>query len=203
MATPTTPTDAQRRRARDLAQNGRQAAILGDSAAAFAQMREASQLDPTDADLAYQLARAYETAGAPGNAVKEYCRFLAIAPNAPEAGEARSRVAALAPPTFSTGPTVASTLFDAGVAAFDRKQFVRVAHLVRTKDECVEDCEDYGHQPEAKRYRGHNRQGNQGCPPERPQREPEVPYHTLEQHADERRRWLTKSSFGPGTSGEI
>jgi tetratricopeptide (TPR) repeat protein len=123
VATPTTPTDAQRRRARDLAQNGRQAAILGDSAAAFAQMREASQLDPTDTDLAYQLARAYETAGASGNAVKEYCRFLAIAPNAPEAGEARSRVAALAPPTFSTGPTVASTLFDAGVAAFDRKLF--------------------------------------------------------------------------------
>jgi tetratricopeptide (TPR) repeat protein len=85
-------------------------------------MREASQLNPTDADLAYQLARAYETAGAPANAAKEYCRFLAIAPNAPEAGEARARVAALAPPTTVSGPTVASTLFDAGVAAYDRKQ---------------------------------------------------------------------------------
>src|SRR4051812_1904650 len=62
--TPTAPTDAQRKQARDLARNGRQAAMLGDSAAAFAQMREASKLDPTDADLAYQLARAYETAGA-------------------------------------------------------------------------------------------------------------------------------------------
>jgi tetratricopeptide (TPR) repeat protein len=121
--TPIPPTDAQRRRARDLAQNGRQAAILGDSAAAFAQMREASQLDPTDADLAYQLARAYETARASANAAREYCRFLAIAPNAPEAGEARSRVAALTPATFSSGPTVAATLFDAAVAAFDRKQF--------------------------------------------------------------------------------
>ena len=120
--TPPTPTDAQRRRARDLAQNGRQAAILGDSAAAFAQMREASQLDPTDGDLAYQLARAYETAGSSANAAKEYCRFLAIAPNAPEAGEARSRVATLAPPNLSAGPTVASALFDAGVAAYERKQ---------------------------------------------------------------------------------
>src|SRR4051794_3999071 len=63
LPTPPAPTDAQRRRARDLAQNGRQAAILGDSGAAFTQMREASQLDPTDSDLAYQLARAYETAG--------------------------------------------------------------------------------------------------------------------------------------------
>jgi tetratricopeptide (TPR) repeat protein len=119
---PATPTDAQRRRARDLANNGRQAAILGDSAAAFAQMREASQLNPTDADLAYQLARAYETAGSTANAAKEYCRFLAIAPNAPEAGEARARVAVLAPPTTVSGPTVASTLFDAAVAAYDRKQ---------------------------------------------------------------------------------
>jgi hypothetical protein len=34
------------------------------------------------------------------NAAKEYCRFLAIAPNAPEAGEARSRVATLAPPNL-------------------------------------------------------------------------------------------------------
>jgi tetratricopeptide (TPR) repeat protein len=120
--TPPTPTDVQRRRARDLAQNGRQAAILGDSAAAFAQMREAIQLDPTDADLAYQLARAYETAGSLANAAKEYCRFLAIAPNAPEAGEARSRVATLTPANLSAGPTVAAALFDAGVAAYERKQ---------------------------------------------------------------------------------
>jgi tetratricopeptide (TPR) repeat protein len=120
---PKTPTDAQRRRARDLAQNGQQAAILGDTAAAFAQMREASSLDPTNADLAYQLARAYETAGAGANAAKEYCRFLAIAPNAPEASEARGRISVLAPPAQVSGPTVASTLFTAAVAAYDRKQF--------------------------------------------------------------------------------
>jgi tetratricopeptide (TPR) repeat protein len=121
---PKTPTDEDRRKARDLAQNGRQAAILGDSAAAFAQMREASTLDPTDADLAYQLARAYETAGAGTNAAKEYCRFLLIAPSAPEAAEARSRVAALVPVTQSSAPTVASTLFGAGVAAYEHTQLV-------------------------------------------------------------------------------
>src|SRR4051794_10181573 len=122
--TPPTPTEAQRRQARNLAQNGRQAAILGDSAAAFQQMRQASALDPTYADLAYQLARAYETAGASANAAKEYCRFLSIAPNAPEASEARSRVAALAPTISVSGPTVASALFDAGVQAYERKQLV-------------------------------------------------------------------------------
>jgi tetratricopeptide (TPR) repeat protein len=124
---PKTPTDAQRKQARDLALNGRQAAMLGDSAAAFAQMREASRLDPTDADLAYQLARAYETASEGERAAKEYCRFLAIAPNAAEAGEARSRVAALAPPSMSAEPTVASTAFGAAVAAYDRKQLAEAA----------------------------------------------------------------------------
>jgi len=85
-------------------------------------MREASTLDPTDADLAYQLARAYETAGAGPNAAKEYCRFLSIAPNAPEAAEARNRVAALVPVTHSSAPTVASTLFGAGITAYERTQ---------------------------------------------------------------------------------
>ena len=119
---PKAPTDAQRKQARDLAQNGRQAAILGDSAAAFAQMREASTLDPTDSDLAYDLARAYETAHAAESAAKEYCRFLSIAPNAPEAGEVRNRIAALVPAKPVTGPTVASALFNAGVVAYDSKK---------------------------------------------------------------------------------
>ena len=119
---PKAPTEAQRRQARALAQNGRQAAILGDSSAALTQMREATALDPTDADLAYQLARAYETAGAGTNAAKEYCRFLAIAPNAPEAAEARGRVATLVPKAPVSGPTVAATLFTAAIAAYERKQ---------------------------------------------------------------------------------
>jgi tetratricopeptide (TPR) repeat protein len=119
---PKAPTDAQRRQARNLAQNGRQAAILGDSANALTQMREASLLDPTDADLAYQLARAYEIGGAAANAAKEYCRFLAIAPNAPEAAEARNRAAALAPTIPNSASTVAGALFTSGVAAYDRRQ---------------------------------------------------------------------------------
>lgn len=122
LPTPKAPTDAQRQQARTLAENGRQAAILGDSSAALTQMRQATALDPTDADLAYQLARAYETAGAGLNAAKEYCRFLAIAPSAPEAAEARGRVAALIPKTPVAGPTVAATLFTAAVAAYERRQ---------------------------------------------------------------------------------
>ena len=109
-----------RRKARDLAQNGRQAAILGDSAAALAQLKEASAIDPTDSDLAYELARAYESSGAGANAAKEYCRFLALAPNAPEAAEARSRVASLTPVAQRTAPSPAVAVLNDGIAAFER-----------------------------------------------------------------------------------
>ncbi len=122
-APPAVAPDA-RRKARDLAQNGRQAAILGDRAAALAQLREASTVDPTDPELAYELARAYEAAGNPANAAREYCRFVALAPSAPEAGEARSRVSTLMPVTQSSAPSPASALFDSGLAAFERGQAV-------------------------------------------------------------------------------
>ncbi|MEO6529224.1 MAG: tetratricopeptide repeat protein, partial [Gemmatimonadaceae bacterium] len=86
-------TDLQRRTARDLAQRAQQSAILGDRTAARDQMTQAAALDPSNPDLAYQLARAQESAGAPDDAATEFCRFLALAPNAPEAAEARERVA--------------------------------------------------------------------------------------------------------------
>jgi hypothetical protein len=89
------PTDSARRAARDLAQRGQQAAILGDRASARTQLRDAAALDPVDPDLAYQLARAHEGAGSSSEAVAEYCRFLSLAPDAPEAPEARERVAVL------------------------------------------------------------------------------------------------------------
>ncbi|MEP6495315.1 MAG: hypothetical protein ABJF01_21690 [bacterium] len=116
------PTEEQRRRARDLAENSRQAAILGDRTAALTQLKEASALDPTDADLAYQLARAYEASGAGVNAAKEYCRFLAIAPGAPEATEARDRVTVLMPATPTESSAAASALFVAGVTAYEQAQ---------------------------------------------------------------------------------
>jgi tetratricopeptide (TPR) repeat protein len=81
--------------ARALVQRAQQAAILGDRASAREQWRQAAELDPTDADLAYQLARAHEGAGAFADATTEYCRFLALAPNAREAAEARDRIAVL------------------------------------------------------------------------------------------------------------
>jgi TM2 domain-containing membrane protein YozV len=98
------PTDSQRLAARTLVQRAQQAAILGDRASAREQWRQAAALDPTNADLAYQLARAHEGAGASAAAATEYCRFLALAPSAPEAPEARERVAILSPPSRAAVP---------------------------------------------------------------------------------------------------
>lgn len=119
MPAPRPATEAQRRAARDLAQKAQQSAILGDRTAARDQLRQAIALDPGNADLAYQSARAQESAGAVDDAALEYCRFLALAPNAPESSEARDRVAAL---TGSAQATVSEKIlapFRAGIAAYE------------------------------------------------------------------------------------
>jgi tetratricopeptide (TPR) repeat protein len=112
-------TDAQRRAARDLAQKAQQSAILGDRTAARDQLRQAIALDPGNADLAYQSARAQESAGALEDAAVEYCRFLALAPNAPESGEARDRVAALAGSAQAKVSEKVLAPFRAGIAAYE------------------------------------------------------------------------------------
>jgi tetratricopeptide (TPR) repeat protein len=106
----TAPTAEQRRAARDLAQRAQQAAILGDRAAAREQLRQAASLDPRDPDLAYQLARANDAAGAATDAASEYCRYLSLAPDGAEAAEARERVAILAPPARAAAATAVTRL---------------------------------------------------------------------------------------------
>jgi tetratricopeptide (TPR) repeat protein len=122
VAQTSSPTDDQRREARDMAQAARQSAILGDAAAALSQLRGAAGLDPTDANLAFELARAYEGAGALANATSEYCRFLSLAPNASEASEVRTHVAAIAPPKPDTIVTVEGNAFKRGVDAYAKDQ---------------------------------------------------------------------------------
>lgn len=117
------PTEAQRRDARDMAQRARQSAILGDAATELSQLRGAASLDPTDPNLAYALARSYENAGALSNAALEYCRFVSLAPNATEAPDVRAHVATLVPPKPDTIVTVEGTAFKRGVDAYDKEQW--------------------------------------------------------------------------------
>jgi tetratricopeptide (TPR) repeat protein len=117
----TTPT--RKKDARDLAQRAQQSAILGDRTAARDQLRQAVALDPTNPDLAYQLARAQEALGANDDASAEYCRFLALAPNAPEAAEARERVAGLTRTTQAAVSEKVVAPFRNGMAAYDAGRY--------------------------------------------------------------------------------
>lgn len=88
------PTPEQRRAAREAATRAQEAAITSDDATARSLYRRAVQLDPTDPSTVYALARADEAAR-DARAIAEYCRFLALAPRAPEAADVRQRIAAL------------------------------------------------------------------------------------------------------------
>lgn len=115
-------TAESRRQAKDLAQRGQQAAILGDRTGARDLLRQAAALDPADADLAYQLARAEESAGSDTEAARAYCRFITLAPDAPEAAEARTRLAQLMIATRHADSTRAASAFARGVSAYERGQ---------------------------------------------------------------------------------
>ena len=125
-------TEAQRRDARDMAQRARQSAILGDAAGQLSQLRSAAGLDPTDPSLAYELARAYESAGVVSSAALEYCRFLSLAPRASEAPDVRAHVATLVPPEADTVVTVEGTAFRRGVDAYDKGQWADAEALFTT-----------------------------------------------------------------------
>jgi tetratricopeptide (TPR) repeat protein len=124
IAQASSPTDDQRRDARDLAQRARQSAILGDAAAALDQLKGAAALDPTDPNLAYELARAYENANSLPSAASEYCRFLSLAPNAAEAADVRAHVNTIVPPRSDTVVTVEGDAFNHGTDAYDKGQLI-------------------------------------------------------------------------------
>lgn len=84
-------------------------------------------MDPTNPELAYQLARAHDAVGAGDDARAEYCRFIALAPTAPEAAEARERVGALTRPTQATVPEQVMAPFRSGIAHYEAGRFAQAA----------------------------------------------------------------------------
>ena len=103
---------------------GHEAAIVGDSRQARDAFVDAAKLSPGDERIAYQLGRAYEELGERPNAVREYCRFLALAPQSSDAADVRARITRLATPAGSSPATdPASAAFTAGVAQFDQRRW--------------------------------------------------------------------------------
>jgi len=88
-------SDSARSAAQLIAGRAQAASIVGDNAAATALYQQAADLNPTDPSIAYALGREYE-ATHDQRAMREYCRFLAINPDAAEASDVRQRIAELA-----------------------------------------------------------------------------------------------------------
>ncbi|HEX5072153.1 MAG TPA: tetratricopeptide repeat protein [Gemmatimonadaceae bacterium] len=107
---------------------GHEAAIVGDSRQARDAFVDAAKLSPGDERIAYQLGRAYEELGERPNAVREYCRFLALAPQSGDAADVRARITTLTAPTGSNpGGDPASAAFKAGVNHLDQRRWREAA----------------------------------------------------------------------------
>jgi tetratricopeptide (TPR) repeat protein len=94
---PRAVTYEQRAAAGRLLSQGDQALLTGDPRAARDAFLRAADADPRAPAVAYRLARTYEELNDSENAARQYCRYVALAPKAPDAGEVLERVERLRP----------------------------------------------------------------------------------------------------------
>jgi tetratricopeptide (TPR) repeat protein len=129
-----TPRDAADS-TRKLIAIGQDAAVQGDHAAARDAFVVAARLAPSNERVAYYLAREYEDLGEIPNASRQYCRYLALVPNAPDADEVRGRLLRLTPPAEIARTDEARAQFRSGVTLLQQKQFVPAdsafGHVIR------------------------------------------------------------------------
>lgn len=124
IALPRQPGAPQQNDARQQASLAQEAAIVGNQRAARALFGRAAQLDPSNEEIAYQYGRTLEDTGSPADALREYCRYITLAPASGDAADVRARIAALAPPTPARdGGDQATPQFRAGLVSFDRRQY--------------------------------------------------------------------------------
>ncbi len=107
--------EEERAQARQLASNAAQSVILGDLQRARDLLDRATELDPTSAELAYRHARVLEDIGDRAAAVSEFCRVLAVDPQADGVEDARARLESLAGASDVTYPPEAVTEFEKAV----------------------------------------------------------------------------------------
>jgi tetratricopeptide (TPR) repeat protein len=122
-----TPSESDQQEAERLSSQANQAAILGDRDGAIILLREAAERDPLSSVVAYRLARILEDAGEAEAALGEFCRYLALEPDAPDAAETRVRTERLADPDRTPLSPAARSAFQEGVTAFDRGAYEEAA----------------------------------------------------------------------------
>lgn len=113
-------TDAEARaEAERLATEASNAAILGDLVAAKDLLWRAASLEPSSPAIAFRLARTLEDLGENETAVREYCRYLHLAPDAPDVAEVNATVQRIAPSVRPGIPDSAVTGFEAALGHAD------------------------------------------------------------------------------------
>jgi tetratricopeptide (TPR) repeat protein len=113
--------DAETRR---LISDGQEASLQGEHAAARDAFAQAARRNPNNPVLAYYLGREYEVLSSSTEAVKEYCRYLQLSPNARDADEVRGRIVRLVPRSQLAQVDEARANFSSGVALLERRQFI-------------------------------------------------------------------------------
>lgn len=104
---------------------GHEAAIVGDHRQARDVFLDAARLSPGDERIAYQLGRAFEELDDRPAAIREYCRFLALAPQASDAADVRTRIGALTAPAGG-GASIAERAnanFKTGLTHLDQRRW--------------------------------------------------------------------------------
>ena len=109
---------------RRLISDGQEAALQGEHAAARDAFAQAAQRAPANARLAYYLGREHEARNEGTAAIRAYCRYLALLPNAPDGDEVRGRVVRLVPTSELARIDEQRANFRSGVALLQRREFV-------------------------------------------------------------------------------
>ncbi|HEX6132625.1 MAG TPA: hypothetical protein VFZ24_01505 [Longimicrobiales bacterium] len=118
-AVPHDGTAQDEREAARLVASAREAALLGDAAAARDLLQRAARTDTSAANIAFLFGRTLEELGVVEDAVREYCRYLRLAPDAPDTAEVRQRIARTAALVSPGIPDSAIDRFRAALAFVD------------------------------------------------------------------------------------
>jgi hypothetical protein len=120
---PPAPVRQQVDEADRLATLGQESSLEGDHRNARDLFSQAAALDPRDASVAYRLGREYEDLAQNDDAIRQYCRYLSLAPTAGDIGQIAARVAHLLSPSAVTRGNEVVDKFHTGVTDFDARDW--------------------------------------------------------------------------------